>query len=405
MITQSSKPGHQYLKKLMVLPLTAVAAGLFAFSYHRIQEHAAKADSFITTGFVAPDTTKPGKQTIDKIYVKPDQLASFPGGSENWKVYLMRSLNPSVVLKNKAPEGSYTVIVMFIVDKDGTISATRALTKHGYGMEQEALRVITSGPKWEPALVAGKQVKSYFKQPITFISGSGNSVKKNAIIPDDNMLGEVVAVAFPEEPKASFPGGPEKWKEYLIKNIRPLVPVDSGAPAGTYKTIIQFLVQTDGSLTDFKSITHNGYGMEQEVIRMLSSGPKWTPPTVNGKKIKSYVQQPVTFQVAEEEDKPVTHSDNKHLGPNIPVAVIKKASVPDLLQLPADSQVISFTFTTDLPNGEIAEASVTGSNWTVPAKNLINSLVAGRLVTLDQIRVLQNGKEVKLPGKVYYVVD
>ncbi|MBC7873898.1 MAG: energy transducer TonB, partial [Ferruginibacter sp.] len=39
---------------------------------------------------------------------------------------------------------------------------------HGYGMEEEAIKVIKKGPKWEPAVQNGRQVKAYRKQPITF---------------------------------------------------------------------------------------------------------------------------------------------------------------------------------------------------------------------------------------------
>ncbi|MEQ1678624.1 MAG: energy transducer TonB, partial [Chitinophagaceae bacterium] len=43
-----------------------------------------------------------------------------------------------------------------------------SLTNHGYGMEEEAMRVIKKGPKWTPAVQNGRQVKAYRKQPITF---------------------------------------------------------------------------------------------------------------------------------------------------------------------------------------------------------------------------------------------
>ena len=42
------------------------------------------------------------------------------------------------------------------------------MTNHGYGMEEEAMRVIKKGPKWTPAVQNGRSVKAYRKQPITF---------------------------------------------------------------------------------------------------------------------------------------------------------------------------------------------------------------------------------------------
>ena len=60
-----------------------------------------------------------------------------------------KKLNPSAPVDNGAPEGTYTVYVQFVVSKDGNISDVRALTNHGYGMEEEAVRVIKKGPNMD----------------------------------------------------------------------------------------------------------------------------------------------------------------------------------------------------------------------------------------------------------------
>ena len=80
-----------------------------------------------------------------------------------------KNLNPDVPIENGAPEGSYTVVVQFIVDKEGKISDVKATTNHGHGMEEEAIKVIRKGPDWIPAIQNGRQVKAYRKQPITFV--------------------------------------------------------------------------------------------------------------------------------------------------------------------------------------------------------------------------------------------
>ena len=94
--------------------------------------------------------------------------ASFRGGQEAWIKYLQKNINPNVPVDNGAPEGSYTVYVQFIVDIDGSVSNIKALTNHGYGMEEEAVRLITKGLTWVPAIQNGQTVKSYRKQPLTF---------------------------------------------------------------------------------------------------------------------------------------------------------------------------------------------------------------------------------------------
>lgn len=104
----------------------------------------------------------------NKIFDKVEIEAAFPGGDAKWRQYLERNANGQVATDNGAPEGTYTTVVQFVVDKEGNISDVKALTNHGYGMEQEAIRVIQKGPKWTPAVQNGRQVKAYRKQPITF---------------------------------------------------------------------------------------------------------------------------------------------------------------------------------------------------------------------------------------------
>lgn len=124
----------------------------------------------------APEKIDEGKNVVEekpvedenKIFDKVEIEASFPGGDSKWRQYLERNANGQVASDNGAPEGTYTVVIQFVVDKEGNISDVKALTSHGYGMEDEAMRVIKKGPKWTPAVQNGRQVKAYRKQPITF---------------------------------------------------------------------------------------------------------------------------------------------------------------------------------------------------------------------------------------------
>jgi periplasmic protein TonB len=124
-----------------------------------------------------PTVIDEGKQIVEekkedpdenKIFDKVEIEASFPGGDSKWRQYLEKNANGQVATDNGAPEGTYSVVVQFVVDKEGNISDVKSLTNHGYGMEEEAVRVIKKGPKWTPAVQNGRQVKAYRKQPITF---------------------------------------------------------------------------------------------------------------------------------------------------------------------------------------------------------------------------------------------
>ena len=95
--------------------------------------------------------------------------AEFKGGSQAYIEFLRKNLNPDVPIQNKAKAGVYTVIIKFIVNKNGTVSDVTPETTLGYGMEDEAMRIIKGSPRWIPASMFGEPVKAYRRQPVTFI--------------------------------------------------------------------------------------------------------------------------------------------------------------------------------------------------------------------------------------------
>jgi protein TonB len=95
--------------------------------------------------------------------------AQFPGGFSAWRTYLERNLRSNIPTDNGAEPGKYTVVLSFLVDRDGNISEIEILSDPGYGAAQEAVRVIKRGPKWTPAVQNGKNVTYRQKQQITFL--------------------------------------------------------------------------------------------------------------------------------------------------------------------------------------------------------------------------------------------
>lgn len=72
-------------------------------------------------------------------------------------------------MQNGAKDRTYTVVIQFLVRTDSTLTNIKALTNHGFGMEEEAIRLISKGPRWYPAIQNGKQVNAIKNQPVTFI--------------------------------------------------------------------------------------------------------------------------------------------------------------------------------------------------------------------------------------------
>ena len=122
-----------------------------------------------SVAIVSQDTTPPNAaETGEKVFELVDEEAYFPGKDAGWLSFLEQNLRPSTPVDNGAPAGSYTVYIQFIVDLDGKLSGIKALTKHGYGMEAEVMRILRKSPPWIPAVQAGKPVRADRKQPVTF---------------------------------------------------------------------------------------------------------------------------------------------------------------------------------------------------------------------------------------------
>jgi TonB family protein len=111
---------------------------------------------------------------------------------------------------------------------------------------------------------------------------------------DENKIFEKVEI------EASFKGGESAWGHFLERNLKPVIAVDNGAPAGRYTVYVQFVVSKDGSISDVRALTSHGYGMEAEAVRVIKKGPTWTPAIQNGRSVNAYRKQPITFKVQAE---------------------------------------------------------------------------------------------------------
>jgi protein TonB len=94
-----------------------------------------------------------------------------------------------------------------------------------------------------------------------------------------------------------MPEPPYNVMEYLGKNMRyPDAARENGIEG---RVSVQFIVNEDGSITDVKIVGSKrlGGGCEEEAMRVISSMPKWKPGKQNGRPVKVYYTQPVSFRL------------------------------------------------------------------------------------------------------------
>jgi protein TonB len=97
------------------------------------------------------------------------------------------------------------------------------------------------------------------------------------------------------ETAAEFSGGPGSWVRYLQQNF--VYPKESIKKDAEGMTAVRFIVNTLGNVEDpyiFRSVE---YYIDKEAMRLIVRSPGWTPAVQYGKKVKSYMVQPVVFRL------------------------------------------------------------------------------------------------------------
>lgn len=106
------------------------------------------------------------KKVEDKVFDNVEQQPSFPGGQGALNSYIGNNLQYPEKAQEKGVQGM--VIVKFIVEKDGSISNAEVKRSVDPDLDNEAIRVINSMPKWNPGKQNGTEVRAYHSVPVTF---------------------------------------------------------------------------------------------------------------------------------------------------------------------------------------------------------------------------------------------
>ncbi len=102
------------------------------------------------------------------------------------------------------------------------------------------------------------------------------------------------------ESEAKFPGGLMGWKKYLEHALNTEVPIDNGAPAGTYSVVVAFTVDKDGAISDVVALNDPGFGTAEEAMKVIRKSKQWIPALQNGRNVTYRQKQSITFIVTQE---------------------------------------------------------------------------------------------------------
>ena len=238
----------------------------------------------IATPTLAQEKLKAPKPDPLEIYDEVEKPAVPAGGVAAYAQYLADNQRYPTQALQAGKQG--TVPVTFIIEKTGSISHVTVAQPLEPTLDAEAIRLIASAPRWAPAQHLGRVVRQRITVPVMFqvpgAAGGGSSTD-----------GQTISLK-PESPARPV-GGTDAFFEWIRKNQRYPALARQRKIEGHVK--VEFLIQSDGSLTDVKVVQRLGSGLDEEAVRLIKAAPKWEPARFEGKPIKQKMVLPVVFQL------------------------------------------------------------------------------------------------------------
>jgi protein TonB len=106
------------------------------------------------------------EESSQPIFTVVEEMPQFPGGETELLRFLSSSIRYPVIAQENGIQGRVTCA--FVVNRDGSIVDAEVLRGVDPSLDKEALRVISTMPKWSPGKQRGKAVRVKYTVPITF---------------------------------------------------------------------------------------------------------------------------------------------------------------------------------------------------------------------------------------------
>ncbi len=186
------------------------------------------------------------KSSTDRVFNVVEQMPEFPGGQKALLKWLSDYTKYPAIAEENGIQGS--VVCTFVVEPDGSITDVQVARSVDPSLDKEAVRVLKKMPKWDPGKQNGGAVRVKYTLPVTFRLNS----------------------------QPEYPGGEKALNEYLMEGLR----VPSGVSIKE-KIILEFFVETDGSISDIKANKSADQRITEQLKRKLKR-TKWKPGKRNG---------------------------------------------------------------------------------------------------------------------------
>jgi len=102
-----------------------------------------------------------------QVFYIVEEMPEFPGGELALRTFIAKEIKYPVTAQESGIQGK--VYVNFVVNTDGMVSDARVIRSVHPSLDEEAIRVVNSLPKWKPGKQRGKPVRVSFSVPISFV--------------------------------------------------------------------------------------------------------------------------------------------------------------------------------------------------------------------------------------------
>lgn len=165
-----------YLKCLLFLPLCTlmslvINADVWAVKVtqqekKRVTSAAQRTEKVVVMEEPIPTADKRMKKGTDGVYDVVEEMPQFPGGYDALLKFLMTNTNYPAEAMAKGMQGR--VLVQFVVNKEGCLQDVQLLRRVDPLLDEEALRVVNSMPRWRPGKQKGQPVNVQYTLPVVF---------------------------------------------------------------------------------------------------------------------------------------------------------------------------------------------------------------------------------------------
>lgn len=115
---------------------------------------------------VGPMTVNEVPADENEIFSFAEVMPEFPGGETAMLNYLTKNMQYPEMAREQGIQGK--VWLSFVVDKEGMIKDVKILRGIGAGCDEEAKRVVSKMPRWNPGKMNGRNVMVKCNLPINF---------------------------------------------------------------------------------------------------------------------------------------------------------------------------------------------------------------------------------------------